>query len=286
MSYILDAIRESERARGNRKTCDLFEAPVEDTVIPQLENPRRPLRWQCIVAFSLLLNVGFVVFWLHSRQGTQNADVAGSRISGRQSLETGQEHASVIPRDAARPPQVDQAATESLKTKPAGAGLAPSPLPATTSGVPPKDPIAVNEPVDPKSPQSTYAAEGQQGLKTPNLENQQAHSQKPVQPAAGNAPISAGQSSAETGASLARPADLHEVKWQDLPPRILYALPDLSVSMLIYSKNPGDRWININGSKKREGEEISAGLRLEEITPKGSIFSYQGYRFYKAVIGD
>ena len=103
MSYILDAIIESERARGNRKTCDLFEVPevpVEETAIPQLENPRSALRWQRIVAFSLLLNVGFFVFWLYSRQGTQNADVAGSRISRRQSLETRQQQASVIPLDA------------------------------------------------------------------------------------------------------------------------------------------------------------------------------------------
>ena len=142
--------------------------------------------------------------------------------------------------------------------------------------MPPKDPVAVNEPLDSKSPQNTYAAEGQQGLKTPNLENQQARSQMPLQPAAGNEPISAGQSSTESGTSLAKPADLHEVKWQDLPPKILYALPDLSVSMLIYSKNPGDRWININGSQKREGEEISEGLRLEEITPKAQFSATRG----------
>jgi hypothetical protein len=56
--------------------------------------------------------------------------------------------------------------------------------------------------------------------------------------------------------------------------------------MLIYSKKPDQRWININGSKRREGDEISAGLKLEEITPDGAIFSYLGTRFYKGVIGN
>jgi hypothetical protein len=56
--------------------------------------------------------------------------------------------------------------------------------------------------------------------------------------------------------------------------------------MLVYSQKPEDRWININGSKRREGEEISADLKLEAITPDGAIFSYQGHRFYKGVVED
>jgi hypothetical protein len=36
----------------------------------------------------------------------------------------------------------------------------------------------------------------------------------------------------------------------------------------------------INGSMIREGEYLTAGLKLEEITPDGVIFSYQNYRFH------
>jgi general secretion pathway protein B len=73
---------------------------------------------------------------------------------------------------------------------------------------------------------------------------------------------------------------------QDLPSPVRDSLPRLSVSMLIYSAKPGDRFININGSRTREGQEVSAGLKVEEITPDGAVFSYQGMRFYKPVMGD
>jgi hypothetical protein len=73
---------------------------------------------------------------------------------------------------------------------------------------------------------------------------------------------------------------------QDLPSPVRESVPRLSVSMLIYSSKPGERYININGSRMHEGQEVSGGVKVEEITPDGAVFIYQGYRFYKPVIGD
>ena len=87
---------------------------------------------------------------------------------------------------------------------------------------------------------------------------------------------------------LPKPAALPEPKWHKLAPQVKNAIPNMSVSMLVYSRKPEERWININikGAKRREGQEISSGLKLEEITPDGAIFSYMGQRFYKGVVGD
>jgi general secretion pathway protein B len=71
-----------------------------------------------------------------------------------------------------------------------------------------------------------------------------------------------------------------------LPPQIRMTLPNLSVSMLVYAKQPADRFIYINGSKRHEGDEISSGLKLVRITHDGAIFTYRGQRFYKGVLGD
>ncbi len=76
------------------------------------------------------------------------------------------------------------------------------------------------------------------------------------------------------------------LRYRELPSQVRDSMPKLSISMLAYSKKSGDRWINVNGSKMREGQEISAGLKVEEITPEGAVFTYHGQRFYKAVIGD
>jgi hypothetical protein len=37
--------------------------------------------------------------------------------------------------------------------------------------------------------------------------------------------------------------------------------------------------VKINGQAMREGQDLIAGLKLEEITQNGVIFSYQNYRF-------
>ena len=76
------------------------------------------------------------------------------------------------------------------------------------------------------------------------------------------------------------------LKFHELPSSVRDSVPKMSVSMLVYSKTPDERWVNINGSKMREGQEVAAGLKVEEITPDGAILSFKGQRFYKGVLGD
>lgn len=74
------------------------------------------------------------------------------------------------------------------------------------------------------------------------------------------------------------------VNFNDLPYEMRQSI-SISISMLVYSKAETERWVLLNGSKMHEGESNSAGLKLEEITPDGGIFSYQGFRFFKPVKG-
>ncbi len=69
-----------------------------------------------------------------------------------------------------------------------------------------------------------------------------------------------------------------------LPTSVQRELPSLSFSMVIFSANPADRMININGRMMREGQEIGPGLKLEQITPDGAILNFQGHRFHKGVL--
>lgn len=71
----------------------------------------------------------------------------------------------------------------------------------------------------------------------------------------------------------------------EVPSKIRDSIP-MSISMLVYSKQPDKRWANIDGSRVREGEQMPSGLRVEEITPDGVVFNYQGHSFYKAVRED
>jgi general secretion pathway protein B len=66
---------------------------------------------------------------------------------------------------------------------------------------------------------------------------------------------------------------------EDLPSSIQQSLPPITISVSLYSNDPSSRMAKINGAMIREGEYLTTGLRVEEITPDGVIFSYQDYRF-------
>ncbi len=310
MSYILDALKKSEQARGSRKPRGLLKEPLEAPAASS-QPPGSSRRWPFLIAFILFLNVGFFVFWLRPWQWGGNANGPRDRIPGGQSPETRRKAAPAVPpphlaqssekREASKSPPGDeeksalnppkaQQATQALQTGPARPDRAPAPLPPTAPGVSRGVEVAVKKPDSPKLHQNPKAAGTKKDLKTANLEttrkNPALHPEQPLQPAAASEIVSDMQTLSELGASSGKPAANRVQKWRELAPQIRDAIPNLSVSMLIYSKKPEDRWININGSKKREGETISAGLKLEEITPDGAIFSYQGRRFYKSVVGD
>jgi general secretion pathway protein B len=67
----------------------------------------------------------------------------------------------------------------------------------------------------------------------------------------------------------------------ELPPAIQQEIPRMSISVHAYSPNLQDRVVMINDRMMREGQDLAPGLRLEQITPDGMIFSFGGYHFRK-----
>jgi hypothetical protein len=142
-----------------------------------------------------------------------------------------------------------------------------------------------------KPPQDQKTAGTKQGLKTaksqPSAKRQTGSVEPPHQSRSGNEIVSDLEDLTKLQErSSSKAAAPPAPRWHELAPAIRDAIPNLVVSMLIYAQKPEDRWININGVKRREGQEISSGLKLEQITPDGAIFSYRGQRFFKGVVGD
>ncbi len=69
----------------------------------------------------------------------------------------------------------------------------------------------------------------------------------------------------------------------ELPPAIQQELPAMSVSLHAYSAKPGNRLVSINNQLLNEGDSLTPGLVLQEITRQDMIFSYKGYRFRQSV---
>lgn len=353
MSYILDALKKSERARGT-KTGRLLASPPQIPVTSS-RPPRNARRLSYLVAIILFLNAGLFIFFLRPWQWSGTGNGPGDLSTDRQSPETSRQSPEISPppltqsnqtRNAAesRPMERANAAVDrpaaggaTLGSPPGGgaasqdSALAKSPrteaepIPSAATGPPPQQgggagsaqegvtpgaALSAGGPTAPAGTPLTEAktketvkkpdtAKSQQTPKAPGIKkdlktaNSQAAEKNPASPveqssrtggAAGV--LSDMQALTEGVTSPGKPAAPQVQKWHELSPQVRDAIPDISLSMLIYSTKPGERWININGAKRREGDEISAGLKLDEITPDGAILNYRGRRFYKGVIGD
>jgi general secretion pathway protein B len=69
------------------------------------------------------------------------------------------------------------------------------------------------------------------------------------------------------------------IPMDELPLQIQREIPAMTVQLHAYSNIPSERLVSINSIRLREGGSLMLGLRLEQITPDGMIFSYKGYRF-------
>ena len=67
---------------------------------------------------------------------------------------------------------------------------------------------------------------------------------------------------------------LHQLSYS-----IQTALPDLSILVHVYGEDPQDRFVIIQRSKYREGDQLGDHLNLEAITPSGAVLRYQDTGF-------
>jgi general secretion pathway protein B len=58
-----------------------------------------------------------------------------------------------------------------------------------------------------------------------------------------------------------------------------HSLPPLNVSGAVYSDNPGQRLLLVNGQVVTQGSPAAPDVTLEEIGARSSVFSYRGTRF-------
>ncbi|HVN95333.1 MAG TPA: general secretion pathway protein GspB [Syntrophorhabdaceae bacterium] len=62
-------------------------------------------------------------------------------------------------------------------------------------------------------------------------------------------------------------------------PEATGALPPLKMSVHYYVSDPKSRFVRINDRIIHEGDELSDGVKMEEITEEGAVLSYHGRRF-------
>lgn len=64
-----------------------------------------------------------------------------------------------------------------------------------------------------------------------------------------------------------------------LPDYLRAQLPQFTYGGSIYSSNPANRSLIIDGRLYREGEQVTPDVKLETIKPKGAVLLFRGYRY-------
>jgi general secretion pathway protein B len=160
---------------------------------------------------------------------------------------------------------------------------APAANPQANSGetaqVLPADTVASNTAGKPRTPVESYqaAARNTSQAKPPRSEPAKklvdAGSRQPATtPAASPEPVVVTR---ETH----RPQEPAPISYWELPDAIRADVAEIKFSVLVYAKNPADRFVLINGQRLTEGDSPQDGLVVKEIRRDGVVFSYRLYQF-------
>jgi general secretion pathway protein B len=76
------------------------------------------------------------------------------------------------------------------------------------------------------------------------------------------------------GPHISAPISIYE-----LPQRVRDNLPEIRITVLVFAREPDDRFLLVNGKRLREKENLESGVKLDEIRRDGAVFLYRNYRF-------
>jgi general secretion pathway protein B len=259
MSYILDALKKSDKERQRKTAPDPLE--IHDYIAHE---PRK--RWPVItsvaaVVVALGIGIGLLLSWMHpgKTKTQENSGISHNAGSARPEQ----------PESPSGGPENDGQATIIADNGKEQKSIHPS---ATTMGQPAQS-VVKNE--------MRQAAASQEKIK-----------EKPVQAAepaslhttASHEP----QHAAQTAPALSEPKTEPQTPAPDanriyavseLPLSLQQSLPTFTISAFLYSEDTSGRMVRVNGNMLREGDTLSEGLKLHEIRQDDLIFGYHNYRF-------
>lgn len=308
MSYILEALRKSERERQRNQAV-----PQDLVMSDQAETGggRRPWVAWTVGALVALNLVSMGYFWLKG----QGAGSAPSAAIGAAAGSDGRAAPGSVRQSAAVPAKTpvpraktsqNVAAAPPAKAEPAPAKSEPAvdgapkakPLREGVAGRPKSPPAAVNaKPREAANAMSAPAIASAAGVKEawpkPGV-NPPLASMETVAPSmeAAAAPpktvaalekLGIIEDSARQPPADAAPAEAEAEEnpplLQSMPPEFQAKIPPLKISLYAYFSDPRKRFAVINLSRYEAGEQIADGVRLEAIKADGLIVSHQGTRF-------
>jgi general secretion pathway protein B len=265
VSYILDALKKSEKERQKKNVPDLLT--VQE---PILNERRRRTLWPYVLVAALILNMGLLGYLLGPKESkkTKSNDAIVQKQDELNPLESQKPETTKveIPASAPSVKEISQRKQPIIKEKE-----------TKTAAVS----VQQKKPLSEKAGQEHTIQEKAivQSVKPPMGKETQSVQTQPTgekTTASAEPPVSHKEKSEQTD-TPPEPGKIYNPG--ELPLSIQQKLPSVNVSIFMYSDDPASRMVRINGQTYREGQKISEDLTLERITPNGIILNYKNYRF-------
>jgi general secretion pathway protein B len=261
MSYILDALKKSEKERQRGTAPDLLT--VQETVLREKKNRRV---WPYIIFAALILSMGIAAYrlipWKSKNEKADTSTVALQKSEPKPAESLQPEVSPTITTQTGIkkpevPPPANTTREKSLKT----------PHAITKE----EKPVAQKANVQSKNIEQSAVKKAAQPVQTsqPAL--------KPEMPASAPSQVSPDVKPVQNEPAPVPGKIYHS---GDLPASVQQNLPAVNMSIYMYSEDPDSRMVRINGQTLREGQYISEGLKVEEIKPDGVILNYKNYRLH------
>ncbi len=265
MSLILEALKKSESQRR------LGEAPDLGTPFATRRRRRSPLP----VLLIAIVITGGAGWWLLQPTPAPDSGTSAAKVATKPGG-TLANAAAGNARDGSNAMRGMPAPSSHPVAKPASsapANAAPSTIVAQPAAPrmqppPPGLPPAFSKNLPPPAaPAPTVAAPA-------------ATASAPIKPAALPPPLSTAPAVAANPApAAAAPAPAIQ-SINDLPYTLRRDLPDIPISMQVYSADAARRFVIIDGERKIEGDTIKEAVALREIRANGVVLEFHGQRFF------
>jgi general secretion pathway protein B len=258
MSYILDALKKSEKERQNRTVPDPLE--IHDYITH--EPKKRIPAWAYVLSVAAIISIGLLLYWGSPWQSkkTENTGIVSDEKS--------------VALNTPASPSPDQPKNDTQKAVIAEKEKEPESKYTDTA--------KAAQTLRNSGKNETLQAAAQSMEKTKEKSAQSGESAKSHATAVNDpqymvqaAPVVSGQR-AESQTPAADTNKIYAIS--ELPLSLQQSLPAFTISAFLYSDDPGARMVRVNGKMMREGDALAEGLKLNEIRQNELIFGYQQYR--------
>lgn len=265
MSYILEALKKSERER-QRASAQVAVTPQDEPAVMHSARQWNGLRTVLIV--NALLVVAVLGYFLLSQQRTETGMTAAEGVTA---LQSGHVVAESLPPDSSPEDEPRGGGPGREEGSAPGIRAEPQPDPAAGSSrekqAPPQREPEPQQ-ARPKAPTEVVTLPPETSL-TP-----------PIEPV----PTEASPVADEKARTMPTPAPAQTPKprlpyWYETSAALRAAVAQPHIDVHVYAEQPEQRILLIEMRRYREGEMLQNGLRLERITQNGAEFSWQGEQF-------